>query len=169
MAATTPQFKTFAEVEAWKQQYAEDEMRYKFLVLSGETGLGKTEFAKSLVENPESMLELNCANTLYPPMRHFSPVLHELILFDEISAQAIITNKKLFQAGPAWIHWRSSPTNNLIYQVMVHKVKMVVSTNSWEADLAAADEHDRRWLLGNSMVLKVLSPLWVERVDERGS
>ena len=36
---------------------------------------------------------------------------------------------------------------------MVHKVKMVVSANTWESQLADAEEHDLKWLLANGMVL----------------
>ena len=42
-------FKTFPEIERWKEEHAVARPRYRFLVLVGPSGLGKTQFAKSLV------------------------------------------------------------------------------------------------------------------------
>ena len=68
-----------------------------FLVLVGPSGLGKTQFAKSLVPKGRS-LELNMASAPEPNLKEYDHEQHDLILFDECSAQKVLLQKKLFQA-----------------------------------------------------------------------
>ena len=100
-------------------------MRYKFLVLFGPSGLGKTEFAMSFAKSLESGLELNCIIMDHPPLREYDD--HDLVGFDECSASCILKNRKVFRAPAKWVNLGSSPTNRYVYSSMLPGVKIVVS------------------------------------------
>ena len=63
-------FKTIPEVEEWKAEHAVPRPRYRFLVLVGTSGVGKTQFAKSLVPKGRA-LELNMAAAPEPNLKEY--------------------------------------------------------------------------------------------------
>ena len=67
---------------------------------------------------------------------------------------------KLMQAGPAWVSLGSSSTNMYSYKVWPHKVKFIVSSNTWSAELAMGEAADRAWLCANSVWVRVSHPLY---------
>ena len=73
--------------------------------------MGKTQYALSLVP-PQRALELNMASAVEPDLHAYDPAAHDLILFDEMSAAAVLRQKKLMQAPPSLLGMGSSPTNN---------------------------------------------------------
>jgi hypothetical protein len=161
-AANRSQFKKLAVVQLWMQSFDEDKMRYMFLVLKGPSRLGKTAYACSLSSWAEATLELNCMNTDYPNLREFVDGTHEVIVFDECSAKLVLLNRKLFQSSPSWIQMASSATNVYGHSVFVHKVRLIVCTNTWDEDLQKASPVDRAWLLANAVVVHVETKLWVD-------
>ncbi len=111
-------FRKVPEVEEWVRSFQEVKYRYKFLVLTGPSQMGKTQFAHSLA--PGKTLELSMCGAVAPDLRSYSYWDHDVILFDEVSPSQILSQKKLFQAGHGPIKLGSSQTNSLTYDVWLH-------------------------------------------------
>jgi hypothetical protein len=139
--------------------------RRKFLVLDGGTGFGKTEFARALAKNCESYLELNCANTEHVDLRAYSPVHHDVIIWDEAPATLVLANKKLFQGQAVEIQMGQTNTSMNAYTIFPWGCKMVVCSNLWEFQLMQLPHHDVDWLRKNSIVVRVSQPLWQQAAD----
>ena len=152
-------FRRVPLVSEWLEQYQHDRDRYKFLVLDGPSQMGKTRFAASLL-GPEHFLCLDCCSAVVPDMRRFCRAQHQLVLFDEIHTRTVLACKKLFQASIDVVSLGSSPTNNLLYNVWCHRVRMICASNSWTSELNACEPADRAWLQANSVVVAVAEPLW---------
>jgi hypothetical protein len=134
-------------------------MRYKFLVLDGPSGLGKTQYAMSLC--PGRSLEVNMACAPEPDLREYRARDHDLILFDECGPQAAVRQKKLFQAPAAEVLLGASATNCHSYKVWVSGKRLVVSTNVWRAQVQQMPAVDAAWLDANSVVVDITTPLWI--------
>ena len=160
LLAVRSAFVTIPAVEDWVKDHNETKFRYKFLVLSGESGLGKTQFCVGLVPRGRA-LELNMAATEDPDLRAYDHAEHDLILFDEMAARCILKHKKLFQAPPVAIGMANSATNCHAFRVWVHQKLLVVSTNRWDFELHTMPYCDKEWLECNSVVVRVTRPLWV--------
>jgi hypothetical protein len=135
--------------------------RRKFLVLEGDSGCGKTEYARALARTPDSLVELNCADVEHVDLRAFSPSHHDLILWDECSPSLVLRHKKLFQGQAAEIQLGQTNTSVHSYTVFPWNCKMVVCSNLWSEQLRRLCREDEDWLVKNSVHVKVTGPLWV--------
>ena len=81
----------------WLKQFDHVEPRYRYLVLTGPSKMGKTAFARCLAKAGMDTLELNCAAGSEPDLRAYRLGLHDCIVFGEIKATQIIAHNKLFQ------------------------------------------------------------------------
>ena len=161
LAAAAKPFVRIESVEQWKEDHKAIRPRYKFLVLVGPSGLGKTQYAKALVPSGRA-LELNMAAAPEPDLKGFDTSVHDLILFDECPAKVILRQKKLFQAPAVKVALAASVTGCYSYSVWVHQKLLVVCSNVWQYELRTMPQEDREWLQCNSLVYTVESPLWVE-------
>ena len=137
-------------------------MRYKFLVLSGPSKVGKTAFARTLCERGLETLEVNCASGAEPDLRAHRLSKHGLILFDEIEAQQVAARRKLFQAQATAVQLGCNATNCHNYDVFVWRKRLVLCSHNWEASLSQLPVADQSWVNANSIVLTVTSPMWVD-------
>ena len=160
LAARRLPFRTIPAVSAWLDSMQQEQPRHKFLVLNGASGLGKTQYATSLV-GPGKALDLNCASCPEPDLRDFDPATHELILFDEASAKMVVAQKKLFQGPAVVVVLGCSGTNCHAYKVWVYGVRMVVSSNRWDVELQTMPSSDADWLRSNSVFVQVTEQLWL--------
>lgn len=147
------------QVQRWKRQYEFDEFRYCFLVLEGPSRVGKTQFVRSIVGD-EAILELNCAGGTPIDLRGFQRHRHKLVLYDEIDPEQVLTQRKVFQAGPAPVQLGQSQTGMYAYEVFVHKIMFVLCSNSWSVSLARLSEADQDWIKANQIFVQVDQPLW---------
>lgn len=153
-------FRVLPVVQQWRRQYDDDAFRYKFLVLEGPSRVGKTQYARSLTPGePSSVLELNCAGKVPIDLRTYSRE-HRLIIFDEASAPQIISQKKVFQAGPATIQLGQSSTSIYSYAVYLYRTMLVVCSNDWSFTLQKLPADDRDWIVENSVHVLVTEPLF---------
>ncbi|CAE7567937.1 unnamed protein product, partial [Symbiodinium sp. CCMP2592] len=113
-------------------QFQVDAFRRRFLVLDGPTKLGKTT---SSLAGPEHTLELNCASSMEPNLRDFNNDVHRAIVFDEASCAMVLRHKKLFQGGVQPLELASSNTNCYSYKGWVYGTMMIVTSNTWTAEL----------------------------------
>jgi hypothetical protein len=144
----------------WRAQYETIKDRYKFLVLEGPSGVGKTVFARTLVEEGKEVFELNCAGGCNFDLRQFRYQKHGLILFDEIHAGQVQGARKLFQAGVAPVQLGMSQTCMYAYEVFLHATRLVCCSNAWTSSLAALPTDQQDWLHANSIHVYVDRQLW---------
>ena len=159
LAANRAPFKSIDVVNEWIQSHECIAMRYKFLVLVGGSGLGKTQFAKGLVPDGAA-LELNMAAAPEPDLREYDPKRHRLVLFDECEPKQVMRQKKLFQCPPAEVQLGASATNCHAYKVWVHQKLFVICSNVWCHEVQRMFQDDASWLAANSVVYHVTAPLW---------
>ena len=163
VAQTNRSFKTFEVVEEWKRQATQPcQRRKKFLVLEGASGVGKTEYARSLF-GAEQTLELNCANChSSPDLRTFDATKHRCVLFDEAHVQLILDCRKVFQAPACWLDLGHSPTGVNVYRVFLNDAVLVIGSNIWSEELQnLRSASDREWILSNQVHLLVKEPMWI--------
>lgn len=160
LAARLRTFRVIPEVEKWDKQYEELRERYNFLVLEGPSKTGKTAYGRSKCPPGMQVLEINCASGAEPDLRSYLYGRDGLVLCDEIEAPAVAKQRKLFQAGTAFVQLGTSPTNIHVYTVFVHRVRIVCASNNWTASLAKLSKDDKSWIEENSVHVRCDSPLW---------
>ena len=154
--------KFYEQADVFVRQFDEPLHRYKFLVLAGPSRVGKTAFARSLCEKDKEVLEINCASGEEPNLRAYRLRRHGLILFDEVTADQVAAQRKLFQAQAAPVQLGCSATNCHSYEVFVWKTKLVLASNNWHTSLSALSPGDQEWINANSIVLDVTEAMWVD-------
>lgn len=146
LAAERKEFKVYPEISEFLAQFVRHRARYKFLWLWGESMLGKTELAKSLVEHFwHHRNSINWAN--YDSSRD------QAVIFDDCgNVEDYITNHKmLFQANEVTTV-NTSKTN--CYALEVDTVgKMII--------VCANHPPCTAWTLTNAFVLQIVEQTWV--------
>ena len=108
------------------------------------------------------MYEVNCAAGGEPDLRGYRFGRDGLILLDEVEAEAIARQRKLFQAGTSLVQLGTSPTNIHVYTVFVHRVRIVCASNNWKSSLERLSADDRAWIVKNSVYVHCDAPLWTQ-------
>lgn len=147
------------EVQRVMATLKESKYRYPFLVLCGPSGLGKTEYVKSLY-GPEATYECDCSSTLTPDLTGFDRNIHKAVLFDEATPQLVLQNKKLFQAHVSPAVLGQTTTGCFSYKVWLWQRLLVVGTNTW--DVAGLNPAEQAWLKANSIVVWVRDRLYTD-------
>jgi len=140
-------------------QFSAPMFRCKFLVLTGPSCVGKTIFACSLAGASKTLV-VDCGSAEQSDLRHFNPLMHECVVFDECPAMTVSKHRKIFQGTTQEVSLGHSATNMFTYKVWLHGIKMVITTNRWYEDMAALDESDQAWLEHNSIVVTCTEPLY---------
>jgi hypothetical protein len=153
-------WRSYPLVEMFLRQFERPRPRYNFLVIDGPSRLGKTAFARSLAPLGET-LELNMAGGASPDLRAYSPLTHDVLLFDEIEPSQVLANKKMFQAQAAPISLGTSTTNVYAFSIVVAGKKIVCCSNNWREKLRDTSVADAEWLAANSFLLSVSEPMWL--------
>ena len=161
LAPTYHPNRSYPEVERFLEEHQVLKDRYKFLVLSGPSGMGKTQFVRNLCREENAILELNCAGSMDLDLKDFSRTQHDVVLFDEASPACVIKHKKLFQCPPCLVTLGQSATAMYTYKVWVHQKLFVVCANGWHEQMAKMPAADIEWLQKNSHVVMVSAPMWM--------
>lgn len=158
-------FRHVPEVEAWRSFYCNGvHSRKKVLVLVGPSGLGKTSYTRSLF--PEgSVLEINGANMQHVHLANFCVESVRCIFWDELPAALIVANKKLFQHPACLVDLGHSPTAQFVRHYWLADCVSVVASNTFRLELLSLSELDRAWLLSNTVVVDVTTPLFISSED----
>ena len=129
--------------------------RFHFYVLDGPTGLGKSEAIRSQFKIG-ALLELNCnGGAKYPNWKLLKRDEHEAILLDEASAKLMVAIKAEVQADNRLCQEGGSGTNCYAYEKWFWRIKFIVASNRWEADVKKLPRLDQKWIRGNSIVERV--------------
>lgn len=148
----------FPLVSEWLAQYQTFRPRYRFLVLDGPSSTGKTRYALGLSAPGRSFyVDCSLGSAL---MKGFNKLKYDSIIYDELSPACAIVMKKPLQASNEVVTFAASPTMQCAFQLHLHKVRMIVCTNTWQATLSKLAEHDREWLNANAFYLRVDGPMW---------
>ena len=156
--------KFYPLVQEFITEHAHIRPRYRFLVITGPSGVGKTQFIRNVAQPRSCLLEVTCVDDVEPDLRAFRPGTHKWILLDEATPVTILRNRKLYQASNAVVTLGQSATQMYSYEVYLHQVRLVVCANDWESRM---DDHrinaeGRAWLQQNSIVLNVQEKMWNE-------
>ena len=140
-------------------QFERPMFRRKFLVLTGPSCMGKTLYGCSFA-GPGKTLIVDCGAAEQPDLRHFDPLVHESIIFDECHASTVANNRKVFQGTTQTVSLGHSATNVFAYKVWLYGIKMILTSNRWHEDVAALQPSDQAWLHHNSIVLNCTEKLY---------
>ena len=155
-------FKTHPQVNAFLRKFNGPNPceRKMILVLTGPSGMGKTQFVRSLFPSG-ALLELNAANMGTPCLPGFDEEKHKAIFWDECPAILVSDNRKLFQHTATLIDLGHSPAGQHIKRVWLNDAVSIIATNRWEEDVAAMNSpSDEAWLRANTVVIRVTTPLY---------
>ena len=155
-------FRPIPAVDAWLDMYSSGvHARKRLLVLDGPSGMGKTEFVRSLF--PQSaVLELNCAGLVHVCIPGFDALEHKCIFWDELSAVVVTANRKLFQHPAVFVDIGHSPTGQHVKKLWLNDSMSVIATNHWAEDVSRMESaSDVLWLTSNCVVVTVDSPLFL--------
>ena len=145
------EYKMWPRVLKWLEQYSKAaQTRFKFLIIDGESNIGKSEYAKSLAKDPKKAKLVNCKRCPEPPISGLNSMNTEVLILDEATAKMVADNRKVMQACNDFVHLGCSATNVHSYLVFLHEVKIVVTSNSFWAEFWELDASDRDWILKNS-------------------
>ena len=162
--ATMKGFKTFPEIERWKEQYLYENRynrgRRKFLVLLGDSCTGKTTLAMSLY-GQETSFKCTCLPNKEPSISGFNRKKHKAIVYDECTYLHVVAFKEMFQANINKVDIQTSNTNCYKKQKYLFSVPMIVCTNDWPLVEEDAGIH-WQWLQENSVVLHVKEKVFYE-------
>ena len=158
-------FKRLMRVEEWLALFEEQRDRYPFLVLEGPSRLGKTQYAEQLVPRGRC-LSVDCSSATEPDLRQYASDEVDSIMFDEAKAAMVIRCKRLFQAPVGMVNLGLSATNCNAYQVMVHRKRLIVCSNTWSSEVSQLPTIDAAWLAANSVVISVTTQLWEQENDD---
>jgi hypothetical protein len=165
LADTSLKFAPASELErTWLSQYeakpdGQTLRRFKFLIYEGASRSGKTERAIHWFSR-EQTLVVSSMNTTTPSLRSWLSGRFKAIVFDEGSWELVALNRQLFQAGLNGVMLSQSPCNEHAYQVCLHKVPIMVTSNNFWKD--CMDEEARDWICANSYCMALPSCAWNE-------
>jgi hypothetical protein len=150
------------QVVAWCHTFDHVADRYKSLVLDGPSQCGKTRYARSLVPDGREVFEVSCASGTLPSLREFDWNRHGLILFEECTPEIMARERKLFQCPNIAVQMGASSTNCFMYEIFVHRVRLVCTCNHWKSRLDLMPAGDAAWITANIVYVAVNAPLWVQ-------
>ena len=151
-------FRGHANIDKFLRQYDEASAgkpfwRFRFLLLRGRSRMGKTQKAMSLYGIKCSMV-VNCQGlqTTLPSLRAVAGSEIKCIIFDEVSAEQVLANKLVFQAGPWPVTLGQSACGQHAYTLNLYALPMVCCSNDFktsEEDGLSADA--AQWLAENML------------------
>ena len=158
-------FKVIPKVTAFLKKYLhvrEPIARKKILALDGPSGVGKTEYVRSLFLR-DALLEINAASMQAVCLPSFNQRRTRCILWDECGAELVSRNRKVFQHGTGWVDIGHSPTAQHIRRYFLNDCVSIIASNRWVEDVdALPSQSDRDWVYQNTVVVTVNEPLWMK-------
>lgn len=138
-------FEDYPLVEEWKDTFQEVQHRYKFLWISGPSGLGKTVYA----QNVGKKYYMHAAGIDWAA---YNPNEHDTVIFDDIyDIETYITmHKPMFQSSRATAI-NTSKTNCHVRRIDTAGKMMIVCSN---------EPPTTNWICANCIHLEVTEPMF---------
>ena len=134
--------------------------RTSILVLDGPSGLGKTEYVRSLFLR-DALLEINARQMKSICLHGFQQSKTRGILWDECSAELVIASRKVFQHSTCLVDIGHSPAGQHVKHVWLNDCVSIICSNRWREDVEALpSESDRAWLRKNCVIVDFREQLW---------
>ncbi|CAK9065211.1 Uncharacterized protein SCF082_LOCUS33419 [Durusdinium trenchii] len=152
-------YRPFAKVpqaEEWLQMFEVDALRYPIMVVLGPSRAGKTEWAKSLFQNP---LELKIGTLEFFPdaMRSFKRGVHDGLVLDDVRDLQFLVNhqEKLQGKYDCLVEFGSTAGGTCAYHRDLFGVPVVATVNFSTKRLEYLESHD--WLAnpGNRVLVNL--------------
>ena len=136
-----------------EKHYAKKD-RAPSLLLRGGTQTGKTSFAIHLCGGPLKALVVNCQGmgVHLPSVESYHRRGYCGIVWDEITREQVLSNKKIFQASVYPVTLGQSACNQHAYELWPYLTKNILCSNKFECDDQVdptLSKEDSNWLLGN--------------------
>jgi len=134
-----------AVVTSWIREFTLPKWRYKLLLLSGPSRIGKSIRAKTLFD-PERYFLVTCQGlgSDLPSLREFDRDFHQVIIWAEITPQQVLANKVVFQGGVDRVSMAQSRCNGFAYSVWLWQAPQVLCSNYFPLEEVAADRESGR-------------------------
>jgi hypothetical protein len=172
--------------------------RRKFLVLTGPSGMGKTEYIRALAKDADIIAGIRARSLPYrqqwltpggcpfppgeglmkvsvaggasqlPDIRELSPLKHAWLFVDEGTPDMALQHRRLFQGKSGCASAGQSAKNCHAYVVVSWGVRIVICCNDWCERSAALSPTGKEWLACNAIVVDVSEPLWCARFAAQG-
>lgn len=134
--------------------------RFKFLVLVGGSGLGKTRWACHLF-GVEYTLVVDCQDAEEPNLNLWRPDFHLCLVLDEANPKLVLRCKTLLQSGVEGAILYQSRCQGFARYFNLYMCPIVICTNEWIDDLRhPVESHPKNWLLDNSFVIRADSHMF---------
>ena len=137
LVASLGAFRAHKNIDCFLAQFIEAQtkpcFRFKTLLLRGRSRMGKSQRAVSLFGVHGSLI-VNCQglNSSLPSLRHFIRGQTLCIIFDEISAEQVLANKLIFQAGPWPVTLGQSACGQHAYTLDLYAIPMICCSNDFK-------------------------------------
>ena len=170
-------FRRHATVSAFLEQVEKSKHwgrkdRGKALLLCGESGCGKTSYGIHLIGGPGKALVVNCQGlgVNLPSITDFHKQGYEGIVWDEVSREQVLNNKKIFQSSIHPVELGQSACNQHAYTIWPYLMKNILCSNKFaimSGQDSSLEREDEDWLQANVMQAH-LPPgkCWFLRDDE---
>ena len=151
-------FPQVPEAQAWLKLFEHDALRYPILVVLGASRSGKTEWAKSLFQQP---LELKIGTLEFFPetMRQFKRGHHDGLVLDDVRDLQFLVNhqEKLQGKYDCLVEFGSTAGGTCAYHRDLFGVPVVATINFSTKNLQFLEQHD--WLAnpGNRVLVQLAS------------
>lgn len=152
LTPTKHPFHTYIELENFKSHFDDILLRYKFLVVSGPTRLGKTELIRH--HYPDAFEHKGSVD-----WTGYDPIEHSAVIFDDIKHwwDYVILNKPLFQCNCEAYKVHTSATNCYSVEIDLAAKPLIITTNAIPYESASSDY---LYLKENWFLLELDSPTW---------
>ena len=159
-------WKTYPKFEEWMQEQEKVKLRQDVCVFVGPTKTGKTEFA--MAKCGKNTLVVNCHNVVEPDLRKFAGAhKHPNLILDEGGPKLLSLHRDLLQASKRDITLGHSNTNRWTYTVNLFRVRIIITSNEWDDELAKLPQKDQDWIAGNTVMIHIDSPTYItEQAEE---
>ena len=142
-------FEAYPEVETWKETFKQVAHRYKFLWISGPSGLGKTQYALAIGIHPH----LHAAGVDWAG---YDPNRNDVVIFDDVYDVETYINmhKPIFQA--ARVTTINTSKTNCFAKTVDTAGKMIIVCDNAEPRTS--------WVVANTVHLHVTDPMFTKHL-----
>ena len=161
------------QIGEWENQFLELKERYKFLVLNGKGGTGKTKWACAYfarhARTPDEyiflrkkMLFLTCTGTELPNVGRYTYGEHYGIVYDEGTPEMVWSNREVFQGLPEISTIGDSHTHRFAQDVCLSGCRQIITCNDWNDRMSFLTKTQQEWFAGNAIVIQITDPVYTD-------